>query len=391
MNIGILVDEIAPGSAPKIIGQSVKNLNSLGHHAEALAIVDKGYSKKYPQVYSYHLDDVRVRYFMSESKSLLAKIDFKFPGFSFFSFHHLTSGLLTASMIKDKEFDCIIAHNPYSAFVARSLLKKKKIPFFMLIWDPSPYTLTKVYSKTWMRYFFPILSFAARQLDKYAFKHCLAIITAGKLHHEYLKKITDRPLEVLPCGCFPLDKLPPFSQREKTILAFDRWDVGQKPNVFLDILQALKKKVKLIIGGFWHPVGLRDSFIKEVNKRDMQGQVEIIGPLDENKIIELCSRVMLHIHLNEESFGMQTLEAAGCGCPIMIPRGSGVTDLFEHGVHGYFPEKGDISEFIKYIEIIFNDLDKTKRMSYNAWNTAKKYTWRYYAETIERIAKKYCN
>ncbi|MBL7197350.1 MAG: glycosyltransferase family 4 protein, partial [Candidatus Omnitrophica bacterium] len=294
-------------------------------------------------------------------------------------------------VIKEKEFDCIIAHNQYSAFAARALLKKRKIPFFMLIWDPSPYTLTKVYSRTKMRYFFPVLYPAAHFLDRYAFKDCLAIVTSGKLHHEYLKKFTNKPLEILPCGCFPLDKLPPFTQREEAILAFDRWDVGQKPNIFLDILEALNRKIKLIVGGFWYPNDLKDIFIKEVNKREMQNQVEIIGPLDENKIIELCSKVMLHMHLNEEAFGMQSLEAAGCGCPIIIPRGSGVTDLFEHGKHGYFPEKNNITQVIKYTNMIFDDSKKTEQMSYEAWNIAKKYTWRYYAQTLEGIVKKYFN
>jgi glycosyltransferase involved in cell wall biosynthesis len=388
MKIGILVDELAPGSAPKIIGQSVKNLQQLGHYSEALVIVDKGYAERFPGIYNYHLNGVKIRYLMEETDSRWAKMDFKFPGFSFFSLHHLMSGLVAPSVIKEKEFDCIIAHNPYSAFAARSLYKKCKIPFFMLIWDPSPYTLTKVYSKTRMRYLFPVLRPAAAFLDKYAYRYCRAIITSGKLHHNYLKKFTNKPLEVLPCGCFPLEKLPPFADREEAILTFDRWDVGHKPNIFLDILGMLEQKVKLIVGGFWYPSGLKDSFIKEVNSRNMQGQVEIIGPLDEKKIQELCSRVMLHVHLNEEAFGMQSLEAAACGCPIMIPKGSGVTDLFEHGVHGFFPEKGNLAEFAKFIKMIFDDLGQTARMSQAAWETARKYTWLNYAKTLTGIIER---
>lgn len=388
MKIGILADELAPGSAPKIIGQSVKNLNAIGHQSEALVIVDKGYAEKFPAVYNYHLDGARIRYLMNESKSRLAKIDFKFPGFSFFSLHHLLSGFISSEVIKEKEYDCLIAHNPYSSFVARSLYRKRKIPFFMLIWDPSPYTLTKVYSKTKMRYFFPLLKPAASFLDIYAYQYALAIITSGRLHHQYLKKFTRKPLEILPCGCFPLEKLPPFSQREEAILTFDRWDVGHKPSVFLDILSGLRKKVKLIVGGFWYPQSLQEDFVREVNKRNMQGQVEIIGPLDENRIRELCSKVRLHIHLNEEAFGMQSLEAAACGCPIIIPRGSGVTDLFQHGIHGYFPEKGNIGEFIKYIDLVFSDLKRAEQMGYEAWNVAKRYTWLNYAKTLTDIIER---
>ena len=108
----------------------------------------------------------------------------------------------------------------------------------------------------------------------------------------------------------------------------------------------------------------------------MNDQVEIIGPLGEKQIYDLCSKAILHIHHNEEAFGMQSLEAAACGCPIIIPRGSGVTELFEHGKHGYFPEKNNISEIIKYTNMIFDDPNKTEQMGYEAWIRSKNYTWK---------------
>ncbi len=52
MKIGILVDEIAPGSAPKILGQTVKGLRSLGYKCEVIVMVGKDYHKKFPEVYS---------------------------------------------------------------------------------------------------------------------------------------------------------------------------------------------------------------------------------------------------------------------------------------------------------------------------------------------------
>lgn len=38
------------------------------------------------------------------------------------------------------------------------------------------------------------------------------------------------------------------------ILTYDRWDIGNIPNIFLDILQQIKSKdITLTIGGFWYP------------------------------------------------------------------------------------------------------------------------------------------
>ena len=146
----------------------------------------------------------------------------------------------------------------------------------------------------------------------------------------------------------------------------------------------------MTIGGFWHPMSLRQEFQDEVVRRNLQERVTLLGPLNEDKIMELCSRSMVHIHPVHEAFGMQTLEAAACGCPIIIPAGSGVADnLFQHGVHGYFPEPGNIAELVEYTEAIFNDRGKTADMGKKAWEVAKQYSWEGYASGLARIASKY--
>lgn len=392
MKIGFLADEIAPGSAPVIIGHAIRGLRKLGHDAQALVIIRKNYERLYPEIFNHYLrGDVPVQYIMDRLPRFFTKYNFKFPGFSFFSMHHISSGFGAPFIFKPKEFDIIVANCHYTSFIARPLSIFKKIPYVLRIWDPPPYTLKKVYSKRKMRYAFPLLYPLSCLLEHFAYGGCRAIVTSGKLHHEYLKKITKKNLEILYPGCYPLEKLPDFKSREEMILTFDRWDIGNIPNLFLDILQGLKKKVKLVIGGFWHPASLKDSFVNDVKKKGLEGQVEIVGPLGEKQIYDLCSKAMLHIHPNEEAFGMQSLEAAACGCPIIIPRGSGVTELFEHGKHGYFPEKNNISEIIKYTNMIFDNPEKSEQMSFDVWNAAKNNTWQHYANQLESIVKKYSN
>ena len=392
MRIGFLADEIAPGSAPVIIGHAIRGLRKLGHDAQALVIIRKDYQKLFPEIFSHYLrGDVPIQYIMDRLPKFFTKYNFKFPGFSFFSMHHISSGLGAPFVFKKKELDIIVANCHYTSFAARPLSAFKKIPYVLRIWDPPPYTLKKVYSNRKMKYAFPLLYPLSCLLEHYAYGGARAIITSGKLHHEYLRKITKKNLEILYPGCYPLEKLPDFKSREEMILTFDRWDIGNIPNQFLDILHGLKKKVKLVIGGFWHPASLKDSFVDDVKRRGLEDQVEIVGPLGEKQIYDLCSKAMLHIHPNEEAFGMQSLEAAACGCPIIIPRGSGVTELFEHGRHGYFPEKNNVSEIIKYTNMIFDNPNKAEQMSLNVWNAAKKNTWQHYANQLESIVKKYSN
>lgn len=389
MKVGLIIDELAPGSTPKLIGWPIRKLAELGVQAEAIVIIEKDHWQKYKEYYDFHLAGVKIRYLFPKFPKWVQKINFKFPSMSFFSLHHLTSGFFSYRAIEPKEFDILIANCQYSTFVARNIKKHYGTPFLLLIWDPSTFTAKKIY-KDRFGWKYPFLYSAARQLDKFAFKKCEAIITSGKFHHEYLRKLTDKPLEILSPGCFVKEQLPDFSSRKPMILTYDRWDIGNNPNIFLDILQKIERKdIMLTIGGFWHPESLHDDFLREIKKRKLEKRVKLLGPLDEKMIMELCSQAMVHIHPVHEAFGMQTLEAAACGCPVIIPKGSGVADLFEHGVHGYFPETENLQQLVHYVNEIFADRKRAEEMGYKAWQVAKQYTWKEYVLRLERIIKKY--
>ena len=389
MRIGILVDELVPGSAPKLIGWSIRKLKELGVEAEALVIIEKDHWQKHKEHYDFHLKNTKIKYLFPFFPKWAQRIDFKFPGMSFFSLHHIMSWFFAYRAVDKKEFDIIIAHCQYSGLAAANIKRYKKIPFLLLMWDPSTFTAKKIYKKRMgLEYF--ILYLGAKILDKMALKNCEAVITSGKFHHEYLNKITKKNLEILPTGCFVKESLPDFSMRKPMIITFDRWDIGNIPTIFLDILQSLNyKDVTLTLGGFWYPSYLKEEFTTEVKKRDLTKRVNILGPLNEDMIMKLCSEAMVHIHPIHEAFGMQSLEAAACGCPIIIPKGSGVADLFEEGIHGYFPEPGNFKQLIESVNKIFSDIDKTKSMSMNAWERAKNYTWENYAKNLLEICKKY--
>ncbi len=389
MKIGFLIDELAPGSTPKLIGWPIRKLAELGVDAEALVIIQKDHWQRHPDHYRSHLGNIKIRYLFSRFPKLLQRLNFKFPGMSFFSLHHIVSGLFSHKSVQPKEFDIIVACCQYTTFGARNLLKRRKIPFLFLIWDPSTYTAKKIY-KDRFGWKFPFLYLAAMGLDRYALKKCKAVITSGRFHHPHLAKLTDKPLEILAPGCFPLETLPPFAERRRMILTFDRWDIGNVPDIFLDILQGIKQNdVILTIGGFWHPESLKEQFQSEVRKRGLEKRVELLGPLDEKQIRELASQAYVHVHPVHEAFGMQTLEAAGCGCPGVIPAGSGAAELFENGVSGFHPPIGDKEAMIGCIRQLFESPKLAESMGHKAFQVAQRYTWGNYAKTLVRIAEKY--
>ena len=391
IKIALLSDEIAPGSMPKLMGQPVRALKKIGLDCEVIMIIDKGYWQKHKEHFDFHLQGIKIRYLFPFFPAWVRKCNFKLPGMSFFSLHHIASWFWAHRAIKKNEFDMIIAYCQYTSLSAENIKRYCGIPYLFLVWDPSTFTARKIY-KNRFGWKFPILYFFARMLDLLAVIGPRAIITSGKFHHDYFRQITNKPLEILAPGCFPEEKLPDFSQRERTILTYDRWDIGNIPNIFLDILEKLgQKDVTLTIGGFWHPDYLLKGFQAEVEKRGLSSRVKLLGPLDEKMIIDLCSKAMVHVHPVHEAFGMQSLEAAACGCPIIIPEGSGVTDLFEQGIQGYFPQAGNLDEMIGYINKIFADRQKTEQMSRAAWEKAKDYTWEGYSKKLAKICRRYIN
>ena len=386
MKIGFILDEIAPGSAPKLLGWPIRELKKIGVDAEAIVIVRKNHQFKYKEIYEHHLRDIKIRYVSDVFPWIFKYINFKFPGMSFFSVHHLASYFFAHRVVKKNEFQLIIAHCQYSTFAARSIKRKSGIPFITLIWDPSTFTADKIY-KNRMGVFFPLMKIAALMLDRFALSKCEGVITSGTFHHPRLRHITNKPIHLLYPGCFPMLNLPPVNERVNVVFCFDRWDIGNDPELLLHVLMKMKNKnAKMLIGGFWHPESMFEVFKNKISKYGLSERVSIIGPLKDIEIERWASKAKVHLHAIHEAFGMQSLEVSACGCPSIIPRGSGVCELFLDGVSGYHPEVGDIDQMARYCDRLLDDFDFFNSMSLEAYKSAKQYSWAAHAKKIKEIA-----
>lgn len=385
MKIGILVDEIAPGSAPKLLAYPIKYLKKNNVEAEAIVLINNQ-STKNKKYLSEYLKNIKVRYLFDNFPKIFKLINFKFPMMSFFSLHHILGYFFAYRSIKNKEFDFILAHCQYSTFSARNLKLKYNLPFALLLWDPSTFTANKIYKKKF-GFFFPILIFLSKILDIFSINEAKSIITSGKYHHKYLKKITDKKIYILRPGCEPLRSITRWEKRKPNIIAWDRWDIGNDPINYLEIIKNLENKnIKLIIAGFWHPLTLKYQFLDKIKEYDLEKRIITLGPLNDKKIKELCSDLSLHLHLIHEAFGMQSLEAAACGCPTMIPEGSGVCELFKNKQSAIFIKKIRVDTFVKEINYFFYNKKYAEKISLLSWEASKKNTWKDYANNLKKIA-----
>lgn len=381
MKIGILIDEFVSGGAPILAVQEALGLRKLGHVTEIL--VGTRFDVR---TQADVTGDAAIRFLVDEYPPFVRRMKFRFPFFSFFSPQHLLSAFYAPSVIKSKDYDLIIAHGLFSALIASRLRNSRKIPYFTIFWDPSSYILPKVYSKTPLAPLFFALLPVTSAVDRWAARTPDRLILGSRFHLGWFEKTGAKHIEVVYPGCFPAEALP--QKREDFALAVDRWDIGSRPDIFLDVLKKSPAKFKLKVVGGWHDERFRESFEKKVVAYGLQDWVEVVGRVDFGTLKRYFQTARCFLHPTQEAFGMAALEAAAFGCPIIIPARSGVTDLFVHGEHGFFPkDKDDADEYAAYIARIMSDADLASVMSRKAWEQARTYAWDFHARRLDVIIK----
>lgn len=379
MKIGILIDELIPGGVQKVAIEEVKGFSRMGFQCELVVIHRKPhYSNVYPEL----AKDIHIR-FLSDKMPFL-RYAFKFPIFHYFSSFHIQSLFVTPFLIKRNQYDLIITHNSSTTFTAWSLWKIWRIPYFYFIWDPIFYVLEKAYKDTLLKRLFFILKPVAKVVERILISNAQEVILGSSVHREILKSLADSPC-IVPPGCYPSDK--PITLQPGTIVSFTRWEKKKNPKFLLKILEKIPS-LDLYIAGSW--ISDKDfvEFREEVKNLNLAKRVEIGGHYDEHAIPDICSRGFACVNPNFEGFGMGILEAAACGSPIIIPRGSGVNDLLIHGEHGFFPEEGNLDEYVQYIRTLMDDFNLAVKMGESAFEAASVYSWANHVKGLERLAKR---
>lgn len=375
--IGILVGQLTQMGGVGIAAvEEVGNLRELGVSAELVVLKERKGSP-----YAGLIAGLPVRYLSREIPWPL-NVSLKIPFFSFFNLFHLTFPFLALMIIRKEDYRCLIVHETYNALTALVLKRWRKIPYYPYVWDPVSYILPRVYARRLLRFFLPWLLSLARWADRLIIKEAAVVIVSSQQHAARVRELFPKArVRVIPAGCHPQVKIP--ERRGDFILALTKWDWGKNPFFLLEVLGKLKlPETKLIMGGNWTQPSLRKGFEKRAAQRGLTDRIEITGRIDEDKKTELFLTARVLVHPIFEAFGMFGLEAAACGCPVVIPQGSGVTELFADGVHGFFPKEGDVAGFAEALNFLLVDKRRAWTMGEAAWEAARQHTWESHARDL---------
>ncbi len=375
--VAVFMDRLVFGALPVIAKGEIRGFRRIGINA-SLLLIKRGAELQDGEI-GTHLTEV-----LEDRSSVLSKMGLKIPGFSFLSAFHLLAPLLAVKF--NLCYDLLISHGTYTCFTAYSLKKTRGIPYVAYIYDPITYILRKVYSDESLRHLFPFLIPIGKKLDKSIVDSSEAVILLSRYHLNYVREVTDKPIHIVYPGTEVAETIP--IERGSYLLAVARWEREKKPFFLLDIMNSLKQggvRANLLVEGAWKSPLLRAEFLKQIERDELDGQVRLCGPSERQALMRLYLQARALIVPNTEAFGMIALEAAAHGAPIIIPKGAGVTDLFLHGVHGFFPMEGDIVAFTEYVKRLLVDERAAWKMGYHAWEVAKNYTWDNHAKILSNI------
>lgn len=380
--IGILIDQLIIGGVQKIAIEDARALKKLGHHAEILVLMRKGYKPRYRSF----AEGVKIR-FLSDSYPLIFRHSFKFPIFSFFSTLHILSPLLAPFVIKEKEFDIVIGHGTTTCFTAKSLAKRRGIPYLAAIHDPMAYILKKAYSQSLLRNFFPFLTPILKKLEKGLIENSQKVLLLSTLHEKFITKTYGiRPI-ILPAAT----RIPSHLSKKQReyILAATRWEKKKNPNIFLEIAKTTGANIK--IAGSWTNKDDYLSFRKEVEDQNLTSQIKLYPFVSEERLQGLYQGARLFVHPIIEAFSMGGLEAAANGCPVIIPQGSGITHYLSGGQDGIFIQKATTANFLQAVSKLWLNPKLAEKMGKSARIKVLEFSWENHAKNLIKIIEESLN
>ncbi|MCK5661175.1 MAG: glycosyltransferase family 4 protein, partial [Methanosarcinales archaeon] len=98
---------------------------------------------------------------------------------------------------------------------------------------------------------------------------------------------------------------------------------------------------------------------------------------------------MMVLPSTREGFGMVAIEAFACGLPVIgvTNKDNAISELINNNINGFMVQLSAECISERIIELL-NDIKLREMMSYNAVETATKYTWDTLADEIEHLYEK---
>lgn len=119
-----------------------------------------------------------------------------------------------------------------------------------------------------------------------------------------------------------------------------------------------------------------------------QNRCSFHGFVTKDEVIKACleSDVLLFPSLSD-GFGFSVVESMFCGCIPIVSDNAGVSDIIVQGENGFVVQNERYSEVKAILMELKENRQKTRRISMNACDTARRLTWSKYFDSINESIK----
>ena len=144
----------------------------------------------------------------------------------------------------------------------------------------------------------------------------------------------------------------------------------------------LNKKFKIIMIA---PKFKTDIFMKLlVNIYNLQNKITIL-PKQKDMSYFYTNIDYLVLPSKNEAFGLVVLEAMSFGKPVLVSHTAGSREIVTYN-NGFIFNRNSFSDLVKNIiyltKVYYDDFDRYKNLSINAYETSLKYSWKHFIEEI---------
>jgi glycosyltransferase involved in cell wall biosynthesis len=291
--------------------------------------------------------------------------------------------------IYDEEFDILHTHipTPWSADISAIISSLKDKPLILtyhndIVGRMISGCLARLYNKTMLR-------FLLKQSNKIIVSHKKYIDFSP-----YLRKYAAK-IEVIPVGV-DINKFRRVENIKReagnifflsVLDEFHRYKGLEQLVLALKIVRKSVPDARLIVGG---DGVLKKEYMKLRDSLGLSSQIEFVGPVDNNKLIEYYNRcdcfALPSTSFRQEGFGIVLLEAMACACPVVTTDITGVAqDLILEGA-GKVVAPQDVSALASALIEVLKSKPDREAMGLKARSLVeRKYSWERVAKQIESL------
>jgi glycosyltransferase involved in cell wall biosynthesis len=202
--------------------------------------------------------------------------------------------------------------------------------------------------------------------------------------------ISSNNIEVIPNGITIKLQKAISKSLNPTILCLGRLKSYKRIDHVLSAFKIVGKEfpnAQLIIAGDGDALPL----LKEMSARMTLSNVFFVGKVSEDMKARLMGSSWVVVSTSQtEGWGMTITESAACGSTAVAYDVPGLRESVKDGVTGLLAENGNIRDLAEKIIEVLKHEGLRERLSRNAFEYSKRFSWNYSAQRFLEVVKDYC-